>query len=127
MIVIKSVEFLETNRDPIELLATTPPYSPVFYGPGPPIEQEIFKELIRGRRFCRPSDGTDIIVGVSKQAGEVLGIMYEAWDNIEKAYNTEVSKHSITARELYKCKSSLAKILNASFLQRLKWLFLGVK
>lgn len=126
MIVIKHIEFLETDVDPIKPLKDTPPHTPIFCG-DEPVNREVLSELISGRRFVRPSDGTDIIVGVSKQAQNILGIMYEAWDNMERSYFAEIKSHGKTKIEMRCYRHMVEEIQKASFWERLKWLFRGYK
>jgi hypothetical protein len=126
MIVVKNIDFLETDRDPVELLATTPTHMPIWCGEEP-VQHDALIELIRGRRFRRPTDGVDIVVGVSKQAQDVIGIQYEAWDNLQKAYDAEQRNHQRTTSEMYGYKSRVDEMLNSSFWQRLKWLILGYR
>jgi len=49
--------------------------------------------------------------------------MYEAWDNIEEAYYAERRNHKKTVSEMLGYKANVEKIQNATFFQRLKWLF----
>ena len=126
MLVIRKVEFLEVNKDPLELLATTQPGMPVECGEEL-VPVDFFKELIRGRRFVRPSDGIDIIVGCSRQAEEVIGLQYEAWDNLQNAYAAEQINHHRTTSEMYEYKSRVDEMFRSSFWQRLKWLVIGYR
>jgi len=83
-------------------------------------------ELIKGRRFVRPSDGTDIIVGVSNQAAEAIGLMYEGWDNMEKELLSLLRSRRKLDAEGIMLKSTLLKLKAATFWQRIKWVFTGV-
>ncbi len=122
MILIKSIEFYETKMDPIEIVnpnilykqsLVTSNYDKEY------AEVSDLRELIHGRRFRRPSDGTEIVIGVSKQAQDLIGIQYEAWDNMEKQLDSYY-------RESMKTRSILTKIEKANLLTRLKWIFTGV-
>ena len=120
MIVIKNVEIFEVDRNPIEILSTTLPHQHVFPCSGDPVSVEVFRELIRGRRFVRPSDGTDIVVGMSIQAEDVIGLQYEAWDEINNSLNYFRSS-------LAKSDSEIMRLKSARFWERFRWLFTGVK
>jgi len=93
MIIIKHIDFLEVDRTRCEILSK-PHFEPIFVkdNEGPRLGDfaEIHKELIVGRRFIRPSDGTDIYIGVSKQAQDIIGLQYEAWNNIEKPWQAPI-------------------------------------
>ena len=126
MIIIKNIEFLETDKDIYEIYQQD--HRSNFFKVGDDfVERKIFTELIRGRRFRRPSDGTDIIIGVSKQAQDVIGLQYEAFTNLEQMYNLECHNHSVTAREKNKYFSKLEVLRTASFFTRIKWLFKGIQ
>ena len=82
MIVIKKIEFLKTDRDIYEIYYShmmDRPESPMVFD-GEFIAPEFFREIIRGIHFRRP-DGEEVVVGVSKQAQEVLGLMYDVWED----------------------------------------------
>ena len=76
-------------------------------------------ELIKGRIFIRP-DGTELIIGCSKQAADVIGIQYEAWDNLQQ-------EHLKAARARDDAYAHIRELSEASFLTRLKWLFIGIQ
>jgi len=113
MIIIKKIEIIETDRDQVALLPMESPNTLVF-----PCGNQEPVEIIRGRRFRRPSDGTDIIVGVSKQAERIIGIMYESWDNLQKSYDN-------ISKEMRRYRKKVEESKKANFMQRLKWLFKG--
>lgn len=124
MIVITNVEFVHVDRDPWEILTAGPTAKERHQWRGR-MTKEITKELIHGRRFTRPSDGTDIVIGTSRQAQEILGLQYEAWELQAKAYAAEKRSHRRTVIELQGCQAILEDIRTASWVQRLKWLFFG--
>lgn len=140
MIVVKNIEILKTDKDPIELLSTIPPYEPIWCE-GEPVQHEVLAELIRGRHFHRPSDGAEIVVGVSKQAQEVMGILYESWDELQKAndelqkandelqkaYENERKSYQLTASKMHWYKNRVEEARSASIWRRLKGLIRGYK
>ena len=97
-------------------------------------------ELIRGRRFIR-QDGSEIILGYSKEIAETIGIEFEAWTVMKKfqeelynknifyakAIKTQASKLNEITRLSQKRDMLLAnllnRIINATLSQRLKYLF----
>jgi len=119
MIVIEDIKFFETNRDPVEILHMTPSHMPILIN-DVLYEQETFRELIHGRRFIRPSDKTDIIVGIPEKSQKILGLMYEAWNNMEESLNS-------AQKMFFLAQEELRNIRKASFLKRLNWLFFGYK
>lgn len=124
MLVIKRVEFFETDRDPLDVLYHSNPNLPV-YGVNGTIEFELFRELIRGREFVRPSDGKRLVVGCSKEAQEVLGMMYEAWEEMQdRIESLEADKRHLT-HFLGRVSQKLEEIRNETFWQRVKRVFRG--
>ena len=124
MLIIKNIEFIETDRDPYEILShqmSSYQAIEVMTDKGKDfIGGTELRELIRGRRFVRPSDGLDIMIGVSKQAQNVIGIQYEAWENMEESHNLAIDKATHTANKLAKLKKS-------NLWKRIKFVFTGIK
>ncbi len=103
MIVIESIKYFETDKDPWEIVKYTSPYEPIAVDDGNRyLDRTYYTECIRGRRFRRP-DGEELIakisepsqkkingkyeltVGISEQAAEILGLQYTAWEAMESA------------------------------------------
>ena len=123
MILVKKIEYIETDRDPIDIISMVRPNYPVRVGTekgAKLVEVSEIHELIKGRRFVRPSTQTDIVIGMSKQASEVIGIQYETFDNMEESIAQLTSQQRVD-------RETLDKIKSASLLKRLTWLFTGVK
>ena len=121
MIVIKNVEFYETQKDPIEIVSQSGPYEAieVLSERGNcivPVSE--VREWIYGRRFQRPSDGVDVVLGLSKQAQDVLGLQYKAWENM----SAELC-HYHCANHAYQKKIENAQ--KATVWTRIKWVFSG--
>lgn len=108
MILIKKIEYLETDRDPFELISYGGPYGTVKVlsdkgAVAVPVSQVI--ELVKGRYFTRP-DGIEINVGLSKQAAGVLGLQYEAWNSMEENLRIAERRLASAHRELSKAKTA---------------------
>lgn len=129
MILIRSVDWIEIDGNYVKLTQIkTPPFSYLSERHSP--DEKIKEELIWGRRFVRSSDGTDVVIGVSDEAGKVLGLQYEAWEKLEKELYQARTEHGIAKRELAKTRLELEgaivrfyKIANENFWERLKRLF----
>ena len=86
MILIDKIEFINIDADQIELAHYKEPDYPFLVGTehGEDIKTaSVIRELVKGRRFRR-SDGTDVVIGHSKDTGDILGLSYEAFDNLEE-------------------------------------------
>ena len=116
MILVESIKYFETEKDPHEIYHTQGPYSgiEVITAKGEEIvATNVLIELCHGRRFRRPSDNADVVIGWSEDVQRVLGMPFEAWEN-EEEFRNQLEKE-------------INRFKNASFLTRLKWLFTGVK
>ena len=121
MLLIKNIEFYETDRDPVQIIRQSGSYEAIQVisdrgGCVVPLSE--VRELVYGRRFVRPSDGTDLVVGVSQQAQDVLGLQYEAWQNMSDALDTCQAASAIKSREIEDAKK-------ATLWTRIKWVFNG--
>ena len=116
MIVIMEVKAVEVDRPIYKIQRFTK--LPLLGGePWKTIPAEtVHQEVIKGRRFRRPSDGTDIVVGCSKQAQDIIGIQYEAWENMEKAMNNMTNS-------FVDLQNKLSDIMASGIWTRLKWVF----
>lgn len=95
-----------------------------------PVKAELIKEYITGQRFIRGSDGSEIIIGMSKQASEVIGIPLSAWKNQEDYINRLTAdkenfrvKYEISLNELHYTKLELDRRKNMSIINKIKFLF----
>jgi len=132
MIVITNIEYFEADRDEVNyFLNDNNPYDhPMFFPTkGTPVDRQFLeKEFIRGRRFRRPSDGTDIVVGLTVKCQGVLGLTYEAWENLSseidglsKHNNALTRQNELLKSEMYGYKSRVDEMADMSFWRRLKW------
>lgn len=83
------------------------------------VGEEMAREIVRGRRFCRP-DGTEVLIVLSEQAADVLGLQYEAWRELEQRAEAHYRRACTLDWELRKIKK-------AGFWTRLKWVLTGVQ
>jgi len=119
MLLISKIEFLDVDGDETTIFESKP-FEPLFLRGGEMIQAEVAQELVRGRRFRRPSDGEDVVIGCSKQAQDVIGLQYEAWENLEKDRGYWHTQSAALRIKLDAVKS-------AGFLKRLKWLLHGYR
>jgi hypothetical protein len=121
MILIESIKYFEVDRDPYTLIAQEPfGCVPLMTDEGAEYKpMDALTEFVSGRRFCRPSDGTDIVIGMSKDVRDLIGIQYEAYENLEKELSDWINSNGRLAEKINKAE-------NAGFWQRLKWLFSGI-
>jgi len=122
MILIKGIEYIEVDRDPYQILSESLPYQAVMVSNGTecrPESVECLTEFVSGRRFVRPSDGTDVVIGMSKDVSRLIGIQFEAYENIEKELKQWINRTSELSGKVNKAEK-------AGFFQRLKWLFNGI-
>ena len=119
MIIIKNIDFIEVDKTRYELLSK-PHSEPVWVkdNEGPRLADftEFEEELIIGRRYKRPSDGTDVYIGVSREAQNIIGLQYEAWDNLQREHDFYYGEHS-------RLLKIIEEINQASFWTRVKSLF----
>lgn len=80
------------------------------------VEASYIYERIHGRRFCRHSDGLDVVIGMSKQASDVIGIQLDAWKNQEELIQS-------LRDELHYTKLEIDRRKNMSFINKVKFLF----
>lgn len=119
MLLISKIEFLEVEGDERTIFETKP-WEPLKLKGGEMVEAKVAQELVQGRRFRRPADGTDIVIGCSKQAADVIGLQYEEWESLEEDRDYWHTQ-SVASR------LKLDSITNAGFVERLKWLIRGYR
>jgi hypothetical protein len=83
------------------------------------LDAKVCREIIRGRAFV-DRHGRRVCIGVSSKAAEVLGLQYEAWANMDAELERARSELRRANERIYLCE-------RASWWQRLKWVFTGVK
>ena len=118
MIVITKIETIETHEDWIEFAHLNLPQLK-YVNPGEFLsDKEYFiRELVRGRRFRKPN-GEEIIIGITNQASEILGILYESYDNMNQV--VEENKYF-----RYQCQTKLLNLtgwIKIPLWQKLYWL-----
>ena len=90
MIVIEHIKYFKVDRDIAEIMQMRP-FEAISVitdaGKDYMSSEDLQKEIIRGRRFVRPYDGTDVIIGTSKQVADLINIQWEAWEEMEQRLN----------------------------------------
>ena len=116
MILVESIKFMEVPDDIWEIVHMRSPYDgiEVITADGERVvATNLILELVTGRRFRRPSDGTDIMIGWSEDVQKLLGMPMECWENQEEHRNQLIAENN--------------RFRQAGLWQRFKWLFTGVK
>ena len=129
MIVITNIEYLETNRNPIELIREHGHSGFIPCKGNQVIETKVMLELVRGRHFHRP-DGTEICIGMSRQAQDILGLQYDIWDNMRQeldAADSEIASLRKKLSEYIGVRKDIEDARSASFITRVKWLLFGFR
>lgn len=130
MIVIKHIDFLEVQGERYEFRHRYISGNNLLMevgtanGTAEALVEEV-RELIVGREFRDPS-GRTVVVGVSKQAQDIIGIQYEAWENQSKMIEDLILECSAIQIKVEQKEKELSKIKSASFWDRLKWMFFEV-
>lgn len=128
MIVIESIKCFETDERTMQVSLSRFNHSdlvPINKGKRA-IEARQYNELVQGVRFRRPDD-TEIIVGMSKQAQEVIGLQYESWQRMQDRLDRYAAENDNLHKQASIHWDMLRSIKTAKFLTRLKWLFVGVE
>lgn len=86
MILIKDIKYYETERDIVELVHRD---APVFVGSeegGTVVNAEVLSEFVCGQKFV--TNGVEVVIGMSKEVRELLGMPLEAYANMQSAVST---------------------------------------
>ena len=122
MIIIRSVEVDEVDEGVYTILHR----NPCDYIPGTDLPPStMVSEVVTCRQFVR-SDGTDVMIGMSCEAADVLGLQYEAWNEMERNLESQNQKFTDLCRQVGRMGAKLYTIHQARWWTRLKWLFRGV-
>ena len=123
MILIKSIQYVQTAYDIEEISLPVPPEDTIRVmtedGPTKETVRNIYA-LVKGRRFVRPSDGEDIVIGCYPEVEKLLGMQYDAWEGLEEAL---ASERRVTETLLLVHR----ELKQANLWTRFKWVFTGVK
>jgi len=128
MILIKSIDYYEVDRDPIEIINNNPPYAGVpliSNGSKDIVTCEVLSEWAGGRVFINPQNGLEIKIANSKAVQDLIGIQFEAWDNLQAEHETCRQNLIAARRNLTKTFKQINAAHKASVWTRLKWLFKG--
>lgn len=116
MIVITKIDCVELPENPARLCTT----ETLFSETGVPVEVREVMKLVRGQRYVHPLRGIDVIVGVSDEVGEALGITLEVHENMRREIEA-------LREQIIKANYKVALIESYGFWKRLKCLFVGIK
>lgn len=104
-------------------------YPNVIYSDEPPDWPNLcFRtEKVVPRRFFRRRGANEdvIMIGLSEQAQEALGIHYEAWDDIHDRLEQCRESYDRIRRSLWAVQDELKGIKNMPWWRKLKWVFVG--
>jgi len=130
MLVVTKIETFETPMDTAQLERfiyanpQKPEYLPI---DGEPVNVQVLKEVIRGRRFVHPKKGIDVTIGMSSQVAEVLGLQYEAFEELQRQRNFWYEQHGEEFQRAEKMKWRLDRIKSYGLWKRIKCVFTGMK
>ena len=115
MIVITEIKTIETPYDWLEYTRANLP-EVAHIGDRELIENKEFfiRELVKGVRFRKPN-GEEIVIGITNQASDVLGIVYDAYHNMNQAIEEQIRLKNKYRDNL----SKAAKWINTSFFKKL--------
>ena len=127
MIAITDMKFTEVNEDFLYSYYQDPVPIRNKCGLVGYVEKEkIKREIINGRRFVRPKDNIDIVIGMDKHAQNLIGIQYESYEILESQNMKLINELRNKIKVIDKYKNELDLLKQASFLTRLKWLIKGI-
>ena len=86
---------------------------------------DVIKEMVHGSRYVHPQRGIDIVIGVTSEVGETLGLMYECWEELSAHCATYQAESTRYHAERNAAKRELFKIKSLGFWKRLIRLFSG--
>lgn len=119
MIIIKHVDFVELPASRVAELCVMPDYSlDIKTKDEDDFRLYYLTETIKPQNFINQR-GETVRIGCSKQAQEVIGIIMDSFNYMNKENQRQ---HELNM--LWTCK--LRKIRNAGFFKRLVWLFTGI-
>ena len=135
MMIIMDIEYLEVeDRETIYMEMRDPElgYGAEFLHDDLPININACSEAIHGHRIIR-HDGTEILVGYSQKAGEILQISNDAinelHEQVERLSNQAYKSQRNFEDQRIQCTDHVTrwnKTQAASIWTRIKWLFTGV-
>ena len=127
MIVITKIEIVETENDIARFVHLSEDNDILCVGDICP--QIITEEVVRGHRFRHPIKG-DFIIGFKNEAAEILGLQFEAFENLSNDNYILNQKIVLLKKDIDASKKTIDTIKdtikNAGFFKRLKWLFNGI-
>lgn len=125
MLVITNIEYIEVEKDIHEIYNGWRPHELVAVGGNTTavaMKAEVVVELLKGRRFRRPSDGTEVVIGATVAVQKTLGLMYEAWGTMAEELHDAQSANTYHRNQL-RGKVNELENRTGTFWKRLKHLF----
>ena len=125
MIVIKNIDYVTVDNEREIRFDMYPRHLPCMsaYDPDKILKFDTVEtEIVHGRRFVHP-DGTDIVIGMTSYVQDLLGIQYDAWDNMQDDYFRMRERMFVAQHNLIDTKKELDKLKSLTFFQKLKRLF----
>jgi hypothetical protein len=114
MIIIKDIDIIEVPTDKeIELLHSLR----TKVGGRVSTDVAILNEAIKGRRFTN-QEGKTICIGMTKEVQNLIGLPFEAFDNLEKAYDRVSNLH-------YESQQWIRKVKSKKWWERIVLVFTG--
>lgn len=133
MLVVTKIETIETSKNITEIerfiYDQAGPFGTCDWVPleGQPVDLKVLKEVIRGRRFVHPKKGIDVVIGMTSQVAEVLGLQYESFEELEKSrsywseqHNDELCKNAVLSEQLHQMETW-------GLWKRIKCVFTGIR
>ncbi|MCP4408813.1 MAG: hypothetical protein GY807_13830 [Gammaproteobacteria bacterium] len=127
MILIESIKVREVPGEHCNIPRLPGNGMRAWMGAAPPdsITKEAETETVRGRRYIRP-DGTEIVIGMTEQAQDVIGIQYEAWENLQGMCDANRAESDRLVRVISKLQERFEAAECATVWDRIRWVFQGV-
>ena len=124
MLLIKKIEWIKVDRNPAQLMVRPERPLRVDTSEGP-MTQSVgsLNELVHGRRYVRPSDGLEVMVGMSLDTQDILGLHYDMFDNQTKELEQANATIQALHNNLKALRITLDVVSSENFWQRLKRLF----
>lgn len=133
MLVVTKIETLETPKNITEIERMIYDYKGHFgtceWVPleGQPVNLKVLKEVIRGRRFVHPKKGIDVVIGMTSQVAEVLGLQYEAFEELKNQRDFWSEQHIEELRNHDKSLKQLNEMESWGIWKRIKCVFTGIR
>lgn len=127
MILVKSIEVIEVESNDFHTIQYCNPDTMIRVNKGRDmLPASVLLELVRGQRFVR-GDGTEIVIGMAQPVQDILGLQFEAWENLQNDWSIADNSRVIAGRLAKGYQLELEELSSAGFFERLKMLFTGYR